>query len=110
MIISLRHTSTWFVRSACLRRSEIEMSSSRYYVMLMNFWSREECLRTRTTSSLATRRPALLLDCQKHAGFNVFLSDREAKILSAPQDYVPWNKVLLENCTQAMICYNIGDT
>jgi hypothetical protein len=54
-------------------------------------------------------RPALLLDCLKQAGFDPRLSDDEAKILHASWDYVPWQKALLENPTQAMSCYNVGD-
>jgi SAM-dependent methyltransferase len=53
-------------------------------------------------------RPRLLLDCEREAGFAHSLNDRETIILAVPWDYVPWNKVLLENPTQAMLCYNVG--
>jgi SAM-dependent methyltransferase len=54
-------------------------------------------------------RPALLRECEKEAGFDAIMNDREATILSAPNEYVAWNKALIENATQAMVCYNIGD-
>ena len=54
-------------------------------------------------------RPKLQLDCEHEAGFRHHLSDRENVILSAPSDYVPWYKALLENPTQAMLCYNVGE-
>jgi hypothetical protein len=54
-------------------------------------------------------RPKLQLDCEREAGFPHTLSDRESVILSAPSDYVPWDQALLENPTQAMLCYNVGE-
>jgi hypothetical protein len=54
-------------------------------------------------------RPALLIDCLTEAGFDAKLIERETEILGGSSRYVPWNKALLENPTQAMVCYNVGD-
>jgi hypothetical protein len=54
-------------------------------------------------------RPKLQLDCEQEAGFPHTLSDRDSVILSAPSDYLPWYQALLENPTQAMLSYNVGE-
>jgi hypothetical protein len=54
-------------------------------------------------------RTKLFLDCMKRAGFDCALTAEEEKLVTAPWDYVPWQKVLLENPTQAMVCYNLGE-
>jgi hypothetical protein len=55
------------------------------------------------------RRSRLLVNCLRAAGFDVELTDREAEILNGSSRYVPWNKALLENPTQAMLCYSVGE-
>ena len=55
------------------------------------------------------RRSKLLVNWLRAAGFDVELTHREAEILNGSSRYVPWNRALLENPTQAMLCYNLGD-
>jgi hypothetical protein len=54
------------------------------------------------------RRSKLLVSCLRSAGFEVELTEREAEILNSAGRYVPWNKALFENPTQAMLCHNVG--
>jgi SAM-dependent methyltransferase len=55
------------------------------------------------------RRSKMLVGWLRAAGFDVELTDREMEILEGSSRYVPMSKALLENPTQAMLCYNLGD-
>jgi hypothetical protein len=48
-------------------------------------------------------------NCLIEAGFDTKAPTAEERIFDEMSQYVPINKVLLENPTQAMVCYNIGD-
>lgn len=55
-------------------------------------------------------RPQLMIDCHSEAGIPLSLTDQEALVVGRMSEYVPFPKALLENPTQAMVCYNIGTT